>query len=465
MNQTISLGGSGDTWDDPAIWDPRRSVYSSGRANGDEKITNNFDDYAQVLYKRNGIASACIGVRMFVFSEIRFLWQNRVNGRPDGGLFSDDALALIQEPWPGGTTGELTMRMEQDNSLAGNFYAAKSDGPEGQRLSRWYPPYVTIVTGSDDGNPWGSSARVVGYIYQVPGKEPEMWSPGSVVHYSPLPDPQARWRGMSWLTPVIEEILGDSAVSKHKTQFFKRGASTNLAISYKNARTMDQLKEQAEFFQEQFEGLSNAYRTIHLGAGAETTPIGSTLRQLDFKATQGSGESRIAAASLLGAVMAQFSEGMAGSSLNAGNFDASRKRAETVLFRPLWRIAAASLQRVLDKPSVNAELTYDPRDVAFLRDDAKNEADIRQKDSITIKQLIDAGFTPETVVAAMAAGNWQLLEHTGLFSVQLQAPGTAGSQNRLEIPAAAVPAMLEQGWTPAALPDLTVDAVSTTNVV
>jgi len=41
----------------------------------------------------------------------------------------------------------------------------------------------------------------------------------------------------------------------------------------------------------------------------------------------------------------------------------------------------------------------------------------------TIRALVEAGFTPETVVKATDAEDWRLLEHTGMFSVQLWPPG------------------------------------------
>ena len=136
----------------------------------------------------------------------------------------------------------------------------------------------------------------------------------------------------------------------------------------------------------------------------------------------GSGETRIAAASGLGAVVAQLSEGLAGSALNAGNFAVARRRAETMLFRPLWRIASATLEQLVDVPD-GARLTYDPRDVAFLRDDAKDEAEIRKTDATTMGELHRAGYTPESIKQFMDSdGDYNALEHSGLPSVQVQ-PG------------------------------------------
>ena len=49
----------------------------------------------------------------------------------------------------------------------------------------------------------------------------------------------------------------------------------------------------------------------------------------------------------------------------------------------------------------------------------------QQMQAATIKSLIDAGFKPDTAVAAVQAGDYSLLVHTGLYSVQLQPPGTS----------------------------------------
>jgi hypothetical protein len=45
-------------------------------------------------------------------------------------------------------------------------------------------------------------------------------------------------------------------------------------------------------------------------------------------------------------------------------------------------------------------------------------------EAATMRQLLDGGFTPESIKAAIIAQDWDLLEHTGLYSVQLQPPGT-----------------------------------------
>jgi hypothetical protein len=78
-------------------------------------------------------------------------------------------------------------------------------------------------------------------------------------------------------------------------------------------------------------------------------------------------------------------------------------------------------------PPPGSRLWYDARDVAFLRDDAQDVAAIQQAEATTIRTLIDAGHDPASVVSAVLANDWAALRHSGLFSVQLQTPGSGQS--------------------------------------
>jgi len=77
-----------------------------------------------------------------------------------------------------------------------------------------------------------------------------------------------------------------------------------------------------------------------------------------------------------------------------------------------------------------AHLWYDDRDVSFLREDVKDQAEIQSVEAQTIKALIEAGFAPDDVVGAVRAGDLSRLvgKHTGLTSVQLQRPGATTPQ-------------------------------------
>lgn len=87
-------------------------------------------------------------------------------------------------------------------------------------------------------------------------------------------------------------------------------------------------------------------------------------------------------------------------------------------------MAAAALSKLVDVPA-DARLWYDDRDIPFLREDSQTRAEITQQRASTVRGLTEAGYTPESVKRAVVNEDMTLLEHTGLFSVQLQpAQGT-----------------------------------------
>jgi phage portal protein BeeE len=418
--QSLTLGGSGG-WELPSFW-------TNEAVRDREEAAGGFESYVADAYRSSGPVFACILARLLVFSEARFQFQRFSGGRP-ADLYGTTALGLLERPWRNGTTGELLARMEQDGSLAGNFFATVVDDADGRRIRRLRPDWVTIVTGSRSGDPTALDAHVVGYLYHPHGRVSEsdsvLLTADQVAHWSPIPDPLAQWRGMSWLTPVIREIRGDLAASDHKLKYFRNGATGGIAVSYDKAVTPEAVERFAALFAQKHNGTENAYKTFHFGGGADVTTVGADLKQLDFKVTQGAGETRIAAAAGVGAVIAQLSEGLQGSALNAGNFNAAKRRFTDGTMRPLWRSAAASLEALVPPPE-GSRLWYDTRDVAFLQEDQKDEAEIQAAHAETIRRLVDAGFTPDAVVAAVTSGDLRSLvgSHSGLYSVQLQSPSS-----------------------------------------
>jgi phage portal protein BeeE len=415
-DRPISMGEWADFFQFGAAAFP---VLSSGSGVNVEDIETSFVGYVRGAYKSDGIVFACMLARQMLFSEARFLWQQLRSGRP-GDLFSTPELDLLQRPWPNGTTGELLSRMIQDADLAGNFFAVS----EGRRLRRLRPDWVDIVLTAPPDQ--AVKSDVAGYLYHPGGvgkAEPVAYGPDQVVHWSPVPDPEAQYRGMSWLTPAIREIQADMAATDHKLRFFENGATLQTVLTLGETVTSDQFKTFVRQFREAHQGVHNAYEPLFLGGGADAKVIGTDLRQLDFKNTQGANETRIAADSGIHPVILGLSEGLAGSSLNAGNFNAARRLTADKALRPLWRMAASALETVLTVPP-GSRLWFDDRDIAFLREDRKDLAEIQATEGQTIRTLIDAGYEADSVVAAVKAQDWSLLTHSGLFSVQLQKPGS-----------------------------------------
>lgn len=400
--------------------------WRSTRWPGDkEELGNDFESYVTHALKQNGVVFACIAARMHVFSQARFQYQRFQGGRP-AELFGDTSLSLLENPWPNGTTGELLARMEQDASLAGNFFGTIVGKGDDSRIRRLRPDWVTILTGSPSDDPFDIEAQPIGYIYNPSGagaRKPTLLTPDQIVHYSPIPDPDAQWRGMSWISSVTGNVQAHAAAAAHKFKFFKNGTTSNFVVTYDKAIGREAFLAAVQAYREAHDGVDNAYKTIHLGGGSDVKTVGSTMQQLDFKATQGADETLIAAASGVGAVIAQLSEGLQGSSLNAGNFSAARRRFADVVCRDLWAKASSSLSKFAAPPA-GARLWYDSRDIPFLQEDAKDAADIEFVKAQTIRQLVEAGFAADSVVAAVDSQDMTRLTHTGRLSVQLQDPAT-----------------------------------------
>ena len=399
---------------------------TGGTARADqERVDANFRGYVEGIYKRNGIVFACMETRRLLYSEARFKFRRERNGRP-GELFGTPALTAIEKPWPGGTTRKLLSRVIQDVDLAGNAYTAQRPG--GMRRLR--PDWVSLILGSETGSE--IDADIIGYAY-LPGgpgsgEEIEILLPEHVAHITGPPDPTAKYRGISWLSAVIPEVLSDGAANSHKLNFFEQGATLGHVVTLgDDAKTPEKFKQWVEKFTHAHEGAMNAYKTLFLAAGADVKVIGSSPKDIDFKAIQGHDETRVCAAARVPPIIAGMSEGL--ESATYSNYGQARRAFADGTLRPMWGDAAESFGHILPAPA-GAHLWYDDRWIAFLQEDVKDEAEIQQAQAITMRELVNAGFKPDTVKLFIQTGDSAVLEHSGLVSVQLQEPG-AGSQPQL----------------------------------
>ena len=402
--------------------------------NRTETLESSFLGLTQGAYKRNSVVFACMRARLSVFSEGRFQFQRMNNGTP-GDFYGDssdrrtagsEGLHLLENPWPNGTTGDLLTRTLQDADLAGNAYWTVRNG----KLRRMRPDWVSIVMGSSTDREIGPDdldAELLGYFYWPGGpfnkqSEPVYLLADEVAHFAPTPDPIAHYRGMSWLTPIIREVESDTAATVHKLAFFQNGATLQTIVSFK-----DMKQEVFEAFVKKMDlahkGAQNAYKTLYLGGGADATVVGADLRQLDFKATQGAGETRIAAAAGVPPAIVGLSEGLQGSSLNAGNLGQLRRQFAEGTLSTLWRNAAASMATLVPPPA-GSKLVIDTRYIPFLREDHQDRAAIQREQAATIVSLATGGFTRESAISAVVSEDMTLLvEDPNWVSVQLQQSG------------------------------------------
>ena len=387
----------------------------------EEKPDSGFEGVINQAYAGNGVVFACLDVRLKLFSEARFKFRELRSGRP-GALFGSAALEPLERPWPKATTSDLLKRTLQYADLAGNAYAVRRAGMV--KLLR--PDWVTLVYGSPNDprvRGWDVEAVLLGLVYQPggpgSGDEPEPYLSEDIAHFAPIPDPLSPFRGMSWLTPIYREILGDRAMIAHKNAFLAHGATPNMVVKLDASIRGDAFDTWVDKFEANHSGAANAYKTLYLGAGADATVVGADMKTLDFKAIQGAGETRIAAAAGVPPVIVGLSEGLQAATYS--NYGQARRRFADGTMRPLWRDVAGSFASLVKVPQ-GSELWYDDRDIAFLQEDMKDAAEIQGTEASTIVKLTTAGFKWKTAVEAVTARDWDRLDHTELFSVQLQPP-------------------------------------------
>jgi portal protein len=433
-----------------------------------EPVNESFIGYVHGAYRSNGVVFAVSMARALLFTDITFKWRRY--GQSGGGsdLFGTPELALLETPWPGGTTQSLLMRAEQDVTAGGTFFVAH----EGDRLRRLRPDWCEFILSAPPedavqsdvvgikhttGGPRSGGQVTLYLVNPRRGRSKE----GYAAFWSPIPDPDALYRGMSWLTPVLQEKQADQAATRHKLKFFENAATPNLAVTAPPELTPEQFKVFIRMMNESSQGVENAYKTLFLGGGATPTVIGASMQQMEFTGTQGHGETRICAAGRVPPIIVGLSEGL--SAATYSNYAQARRAFGDSWARPQWKSFAGAISPLLDVPD-NAQLWYDTRDVAFLREDTKDLAEVQSITMATINAALAAGWTPESSLQAVLAEDLSLLKHSGLMSVQLQAPG-AGDEGPTDADDAGVVAT--QGGTIAGLlgtasfdPDSVVSAVT-----
>jgi phage portal protein BeeE len=393
---------------DPSGASVLMTSYSATGNEGPSLIGDN-----KAAYAGNSVVFGAILARMSLFSEATFAFRDLADKHLSGAFEIDGrrntALRKLEAPWPNGTTGELLARMIQDADLAGNAYVWDA----GDQLVRLRPDWVTIVSELSS-DPMGRPYRsVLGYYYEPPVTsrrfegEPQYFTVDEVAHWSPNPDPEANFRGMSWLTPVIREVWADNQMTNYKIKYLENAASPNLLIRYTQRLGQDSLSSLAARVEARHGGVDNAFKTLVLDDGADVTVIGNTFEQMNFSTVQAAGENRIIIASGVPGIVIGSKEGLMAATYS--NYEQAMRRFADITMRPLWRSVCACLSKLVTIPP-GTRLWFDTADIAALRQGEKERADTMLVLSQAAAELIAAGAKPDTVTAAVAAGDITLLK-------------------------------------------------------
>jgi Phage portal protein len=358
----------------------------------------------------SSIVFAAVLARISLFSQATFQLQ----AKDDKHLWGrNTVLSKLEEPWPGGTTGDLLARMEQDVSLFGNAYIWEPPG-EG-RLVRLRPDWVTIESELVHVPGGGTYRNKIGYWHEPPknvldkGEGFEIRA-SEVVHWTANnPDPAADFRGMSWLTPAVREIQGDQGMTAYKIQYLSHAATPNLLIRYSQKLapgTVDAIRERVTA---RYGGVDNAFKTLVLDQGADTTVVGNSLQQMDFSGVSAVGVERILADAMVPGVLVGL-EPLRGA---GRGYQESMQKLANLYARPQWRSVCGALSQIVDVPAGN-RLWFDESDIAALQDGILERGQAQLVNAQALLALVQAGYTHESAVAALVAADPNLLQAGGL---------------------------------------------------
>jgi phage portal protein BeeE len=373
---------------------------------GNEPILPTLMAQTQAAYGSNAVVFGAILARLMLFSEASFAFRDLSDKHLHGANELDGrrltTLRKLEQPWPGGTTGELLARMIQDADLAGNAYIWDA----GDQLVRLRPDWVTIVSELVDAPDGGQYRRVVGYWYEPPPTELDQPKPmalpvGEVAHWSPIPDPLANFRGMSWLTPVLREVAGDNAMTAYKIKYLENAASPNLLLRYDQELKQEAVDRIRVMVEARHGGVDNAFRTMVLDRGAEATVIGNTFEQMNFSTVQAAGENRIVIASGVPGIVIGSKEGLMAATYS--NYEQAMRRFADLTMRPLWRSVCACLAKLVAVPA-GSRLWFDTSDIAALRQGEKERADTVLVKAQAAAELYGK-FEPDSILSAIDSGD------------------------------------------------------------
>jgi phage portal protein BeeE len=410
------LGNDWDGWGGQGPASGASVLMTSYGQPGSEPILPALMSNTAGAYGGNSVVFGAILARLMLFSEATFAFRDLTDKHLFGSYSTDgrttgaQRLRKLENPWPNGSTGELLARMIQDVDLAGNLYV-RDAGPQ---LVRMRPDWVTIISElvpDDMGRPY---RKVIGYHYDPPPSAnegpPTIFDVDEVAHWSPIPDPWANFRGMSWLTPVLREVAADQAMTTHKIRYLQNAASPNLLVKYSQKLGKDTVSRIQQTIESRHGGVDNAFRTMVLDEGADVTVIGNSFEQMSFSTVQAAGENRILIASGVPGIVIGSKEGLMAATYS--NYEQAMRRFADLTMRPLWRSACASLQQLVTPPA-GSRLWFDVSDIAALRQGEKERADTLLVQAQSISEFVKFGYDPESAVEAVSSSNLSLLKHPG----------------------------------------------------
>lgn len=366
-----------------------------------EAILPSIAGWAQQANASTSPVFAAILVRMMLLAEAQFQLQ----AKDDKHLYGNTSLAVLEHPWgPDSTSGELIARCEQDASVCGNSYTWAPPGED--RLVRLRPDWVTIISERVPVDGGGYYRRKVGYWWEPPKTVLDqgagfMAPAAEVAHWAPIPDTQADFRGVSWLTAAMRDVQGDDRMAQYKIRYLEANATPNLVIKYAQKlqpATVDSIRDRMTA---RYAGPDNAGKTLILDQGADLVAVGNSLSQIDFANVMTLGVERILAAAGVPPLLVGL-ESIKGA---GKSYEEVIRRFGDLTLRPLWRSLCGALEPLVPDLPAGSRLWVDTSDIAALQDGEQVRAQVTLIRAQALLALRQGGYDQMSAVAAVEAGD------------------------------------------------------------
>ena len=387
----------------------------------------------------NSVVSAAIVTRSLVLSQLWPEYQDWKTGK----RFRHGDLGIFERPGANTTLSRIWAEAEVSQSYTGNSYIWLDRARNRLRVLR--PDFVSVVLASDaleadvskaQGAPAGEraqavefalSAEVVAYAYQPSEFVEAIIIPAEdVAHWVSEPHPTSHWLGASWVTSCVREIVAEEQADVYADKFFEQGATPRLVYKMDPRLSSTQAAAFKKLNEEQSAGLYNSHKTLYVGGATDVEVVGTRLGDLALEKFRAMLESRISSRSRVPPQILQIAAGNSGSSLNGGNYEASRKQFADLFYAPYADGLMAAMQHLAPGPKGKpAQLSWDPKRVLLLQQDLLDAAEVIGKNMSAIRSGIDTGYNPDAMVTAVVSGDLRNLvgQHSGKFSVQLLPEG------------------------------------------
>ena len=118
--------------------------------------------------------------------------------------------------------------------------------------------------------------KLIGWNYKQ-----EYFTKEEIIHTKNF-NPYNKWRGLSPLKPITDEIQIEQASLIFNLSFFKNDASPGMILSTEKTLTEEQRKRIKEFFEKRHQGSRNAFLPAILESGLKAEKLQSTHKDMEF---------------------------------------------------------------------------------------------------------------------------------------------------------------------------------------